>query len=69
MTNKLTELPLPERIQLVEVLWDSIADEQHALPLTREQQEELDRRLERFSIDGKLGLPADEVIHKIRQRL
>ena len=34
-----------ERILLAEDLWDSLATEQHAPPLTPQQQEELQRRL------------------------
>jgi putative addiction module component (TIGR02574 family) len=34
-----------ERIQLAQDLWDSIAEEAQALPITEEQRAELDRRL------------------------
>lgn len=69
MSNKLRELPLDERIRLVEDLWDSIAEDQAALQLTPEQSAELDRRLDAFESDGTLGLPASEVIAQIRKRL
>lgn len=69
MSNKLRELPLDERIRLVEDLWDSIAEDQAALQLTPEQSAELDRRLDAFESDGSLGLPASEVIAQIRKRL
>lgn len=36
MNTKLTELPIDERIQLVEDLWDSIASDQKMLRLTTE---------------------------------
>jgi putative addiction module component (TIGR02574 family) len=39
-------LPLAERIQLVEVLWESIAQDGYEPPLTSAQAAELDRRLE-----------------------
>ena len=45
------DLPLDERMQLVEDLWDSIAAEQEALPITEAQRAELDRRLEAFERD------------------
>ena len=38
-------LSIPERLQLVEEIWDSIAPSLEQLPLTQEQRDELDRRL------------------------
>jgi putative addiction module component (TIGR02574 family) len=55
---KIHDLPLEERIKLVEDIWDSIAAEQEALPVTAEQRRELDRRLERYRVDGDRGTPA-----------
>jgi len=66
---KIHDLPLEERIKLVEDIWDSIAAEQEALPLTSEQRGELDRRLERYRIDGNRGAPAVESIERIRRCL
>jgi len=39
-------LPLAERIELVEVLWESITQDGYEPPLTPAQATELDRRLE-----------------------
>ncbi|HEY5073055.1 MAG TPA: addiction module protein [Pyrinomonadaceae bacterium] len=39
-------LPLAERIELVEALWESITHDGYEPPLTLEQAAELDRRLE-----------------------
>jgi len=39
-------LPLPERVELIEALWESIAAEGYEPPLTAAQADELDRRLE-----------------------
>jgi putative addiction module component (TIGR02574 family) len=44
MNVNLRKLSLEERTRLVDDLWDSIAADQNALPLTRGQREELDRR-------------------------
>ena len=38
-------LPLPERIELVEALWESIIQDGYEPKLTTAQAEELDRRL------------------------
>jgi putative addiction module component (TIGR02574 family) len=56
-------------VRLVEDLWDSIAADQSALPLTDEQKAELDRRLDAYEADGNLGRPAEEVISRIRSKL
>ena len=69
MNAKLKELPLDERIKLVEDLWDSIAAEQKTLPLTAPQREELDRRLDAYELDKNPGRPAAEVLADIRRKL
>ena len=68
MRDNLYTLPILERIQLVEDLWDSIASDQNALPLTDAQKTELDRRLDAYS-SGSKGRKANEAILDIRKRL
>ncbi len=65
----LRDLPIEQRLHLVEDLWDSIASDQGALPLTDDQRQELDRRLDAYELDGDRGRPADEVLADIRKRL
>ena len=69
MIANLRTLPIVERIRLVEELWDSIAADQVALPITDEQRAELDRRLDAYESDGIKGRVASEVIADIRKRL
>ena len=69
MTAYLRNLPIEERIRLVEDIWDSIATDQAASPLTDEQKEELDRRLNAYESDGLKGRLAVEAIAGIRKRL
>jgi putative addiction module component (TIGR02574 family) len=69
MNSTLKQLPLDERIRLVEDLWDSIAADQSAIPLSSEQIEELDRRLDSYEADDDAGRPAKEVISELRSRL
>jgi putative addiction module component (TIGR02574 family) len=69
MNVNLRELPVDERIRLVEDLWDSIANDQRSLPLTAEQIAELNCRLDAFEADGNIGRPAAEVISDIRKRI
>ena len=72
MTNALREelfkLTAAERLELVEELWDSIADEDKALELTDEQREDLERRLAEADADPAGGSPWEEVRERIRQR-
>ena len=44
LTRQIKKLTIPERIVLVEEIWDSIAEENEAFKLSKSQKEELDRR-------------------------
>jgi len=55
------KLPIPERIQLVEAIWDSIAEDAEALPLTDELRAELDRRWAEHERDPSSAIPWDQV--------
>lgn len=63
--NDLLELPVSERLQLVEDLWDSIAEVPEAIELSEDQRAELDRRLEAYREDPESGSPWDEVKERI----
>jgi len=69
MNTKPQQLPLEERIKLVEDLWDSIATDQQALRLTAEQRFELDRRLDAYEIDKNRGRLANDAVADIRRKL
>ena len=43
--QEILRLSVEERIQLVEAIWDSIAEHPESLPVTDSQRRELDRRL------------------------
>ncbi len=60
-------LSVSERIQLVEDIWDSIAEVPDSLSLTDEQKTELDRRLEAHHQDPTNGSPWEEVLSRIRK--
>ena len=69
MATKPQQLPVEERIKLVEDLWDSIAADQQALRLTPEQQAELDRRLDAYEADKNPGRSATHAVADIRRKL
>ena len=57
------KLPLEERLELVEALWDSIAADADvdSLPLPDWHREELERRLVEHDADPEAGSPWEEV--------
>jgi putative addiction module component (TIGR02574 family) len=63
--DEVLQLPVPERIRIVEVIWDSIADTPEAVELTDEQKAELDRRLENLEKNPNAGSPWSEVRERI----
>jgi putative addiction module component (TIGR02574 family) len=67
--DELRKLPISERLQLVEDLWDSIAEDspEEPFPVTPELAEELDRRLAEFEADPDSALPWEEVRERIRR--
>lgn len=62
------ELPVAERLKLVEAIWDSIAEAPEALALTDSQRAELDRRLEDYESNPEEGSPWSEVKERILKR-
>lgn len=65
---ELLELPVAERIRLVEILWDSVAAVPDAVPISEELKVELNRRLAEFEADPEAGSPWDEVRRRILDR-
>jgi putative addiction module component (TIGR02574 family) len=59
------ELSVPERIQLVEDIWDSIAAIPKAVSLTQAQRDELDRRLDDLDAHPEDGSPWETVKKRI----
>lgn len=69
MSIALQDLPVEERIKMVEDLWDSIAADKHVLALSGAQKIELDRRLNAYEIDGNRGRLASAAVADIRRKL
>ena len=68
LRKELFQLPVAERLELEEELWDSIPAEDEALVLTPEQREDLDRRLAEADAEPDGGVPWEEARERIRQR-
>ncbi len=59
--SSIKAMSVPERILVVEEIWDSIAAEQDSIPLTVAQRDELDRRLDAFDVSPDEGYSWQEV--------
>jgi len=57
---------IPERILLVEDIWDSIAKVPEAVPISDSQRKELDHRLELYHSDPTAGDPWKAVKKRIK---
>lgn len=57
-----------DRMELMERLWESLASDPAAFPLTDEQKAELDRRVEEMDRDSDLGSTWEEVEARLRLR-
>jgi putative addiction module component (TIGR02574 family) len=64
--DELRKLPLAERIELVEDLWDSIAADAEELPVPESHREELARRRAAYRDDPSRVLPWEEVRERLR---
>ena len=61
LTKQARSLSIPDRIRLVEEIWDTIAEENEAFELTDAQKLELDRRLESARNNAGQGRTWDEI--------
>jgi len=66
-TDTLT-LSIPERIQLVEDIWDTIAAEGQSIELTEDEKRIIDERLEAYHRNPDLGSPWEDVYKRILSR-
>jgi len=59
--QNLEMLPIPERVQIVEDLWDSIARSNADVPIPQWQKDELDRRKQNHLRNPNAGQTWNEV--------
>ncbi len=57
-----------EQLDLLDQLWESLGRDPEALPLTDEQNRELDQRLDELEKEGAQGLSWDEAVAEVRSR-
>lgn len=65
---QIEKLSIPEKILLVEDLWDSISSDESAIPVPQSHMAELDKRLARHkAMPGEI-LSLDELQRRIKSR-
>ncbi len=65
---EIAKLSAPEKILLVEDLWDSISSDESIVPVPKSHINELDRRLKRYESAGGRLLTIDELQANIEKR-
>jgi putative addiction module component (TIGR02574 family) len=61
-------LSIPERIQLVEDIWDTIAAKADSVEITKEEKRIVDARLEAYHRNPDVGSPWEDVFKRITNR-
>ena len=62
------DLSVSERIQLVQDIWDSIAEVPESVSLTENEKAEIDKRLDAYHNDPNAGSPWLTVRERIKSR-
>ena len=63
--SDIAEMPIQERIQLVEDIWDSIAELPESVEIPQWHKEELDQRLAAYHANPREGSPWKDVKKRI----
>jgi len=69
MNQTLRKLPIDQRLELMEELWDSIIADQKEMSISEDHKAILDQRLAAFEQDGDMGRPARSVLMEMKNRL
>lgn len=67
--SDILRLSVAERLKIVGEIWESIAAEPEALPLTEAQRKEILRRSEAHKAKPQEAIPLDEAVERIRRSL
>jgi putative addiction module component (TIGR02574 family) len=66
--HEIAKLSTPEKILLLEDMWDTIASDESAVPVPQSHMEELDRRLKRYGSPPGTLLSLEELRTRIEKR-
>ncbi|WP_107668782.1 addiction module protein [Cyanothece sp. BG0011] len=65
LSEQISSLTIPEKLELISDVWDSIIIDDTQVPLTDSQKQELDRRLESYQKIENKGSFWEEVKERI----
>ena len=70
LLDEARRLSVEERIELVEAIWDSVAEDAsvESLPVSELHREELDRRLADWRDNPEAGSPWKEALDRLKRR-
>ena len=66
---ELEKLGVEERLDLIEEIWNSLTSDPGQIPVPEAHKAELDRRLDQIEAGDDEGIPWEEVLNRIRNRL
>ena len=67
-SKEILNLSVKKRLEVIEEIWDSIASDEEAIPLTAAQRKELDRRKQVHLSDPSATVPWSAVHDRLRKR-
>ena len=59
--DQILELPATDRVEIAQIIWESVFEHPDAVPLTQAQKDELERRWRAFEQNPDEGEPWDNV--------
>ena len=65
---EISKLSTPEKILLVEDIWDSISADQSSVPMPKSHKAELDKRLKRYKSEPGALLSLNDLQARIEKR-
>jgi putative addiction module component (TIGR02574 family) len=68
LKTEISQISVADRLSLIDLLWDSMAENPDLLPVPEAQQQELDRRLANLESDPAAGSSWEAVKARIGQR-
>jgi putative addiction module component (TIGR02574 family) len=59
--DQILELPATDRVEIAQLIWESVFEHPEAVPLTKAQRDELERRWHEFEQNPDEGEPWEDV--------